>query len=81
MSLQSYMCRNIYNILEKLDLNIHVLFSHNASRIKTMLKQRVVSRDWRPTMIKELLECREGSMQCGMSAQEIDTLLIHLCTA
>ena len=77
--LYSYMSKNIYNILNRLGLSSNDLFIYSQAKLKRLCKSGI-EEDWRVSMIKELLLCRDGLLECNISRLEIIELLNYLCT-
>lgn len=55
------------------------LFKYKVTRVKSKLKNN--HNYWKSNIIKELLQRREGSMYCEMSAHEVNDISFHLFTA
>ena len=77
----SIMCRNINLILRKLKLNLNEFLLLSEQNIKK--KCMAIGRDdpdWRVGVALDLLGCRDGVQECGLSKEEILELLYWVFT-
>ena len=79
VSLSSYMSRNVYNIANRINTNFCEIIRRPLSWVKNKCKPKL-EYDWRINMIKELLSCRDGTLQCNLSKLEIVELMNTICT-
>ena len=79
VSMCSYMSRNVYNIANRINTNINEIISRPLSWVKARCKPKLEC-DWRVNFIKELLMCRDGTLECNLSMIEIVDLLNEICT-
>ena len=77
----SYMCRNLNLILSKYDLTMSKFLETPANTINKRIKQIQNVNDWRNSVIKELMLCREGQLHCGLSPEEISCILRDVCVS
>ena len=77
----SIMCRNVNLILRKLNLNLKEFLLLSEYNIKK--KCKAIGRDdpeWRVGVALDLLGCRDGVKDCGLSRGEVMELLNWVCT-
>ena len=77
--LHSYMSKNIYCITNRTGIEVNDILLKSEYWIKRVCKPNIVE-DWRSNMIKELLLCRDGMLDCDLSDDDINELMIYLCT-
>ena len=73
------MSRNMYIILRRLNLSYADLRSKSERWLKRACKAEP-EMDWKAKLIKELMQCRDGVVQCPLSTHEMNMVLEHLCT-
>ena len=76
--MHSYMSKNINIILRKTGITINDLLIRSETWLKKICKL-VDPPNWKDIIISELLQCIDGTMECGLSYEEIKTLLLTLC--
>ena len=75
------MCRNINIILRKLDINLNEFLILNERTVKKRCKEiNKIEPDWRVGVIFDLLGCRDGIQDCGLSQNEVEEILKSVCT-
>ena len=74
------MLRNINTILQKANIRYEELFHINKVMVKNRLKERATQPDWRTNIVKELLDIRDGQLNCGLDHNEVNVMLKHLAT-
>ena len=79
-SKSSDMLRNINTILQKANIKYEELFHINKVMVKNRLKERATQPDWRTNIVKELLDIRDGQLNCGLDHNEVNMMLKHLST-
>ena len=79
MGLYSYMSKNVYCILNRLEINMCDISFRPLSWLKNKCVPKVTV-DWKVNIIKELLLCREGSLDCPLNSEELNDVLHTLCT-
>ena len=77
--LYSYMSKNLYSITNRLDININVIFYQPLNWVKRKCKP-VLDNLWNVNLLQELLLCREGTLDCELSPEQITDLIVTLCT-
>ena len=78
MGLYSYMSKNIYCIASRIKSNFTEMMIRPLSWIKNKCRPKVAGQ-WQTNMIKELLLCRDGTLECQLSKEEINDLITSLC--
>ena len=78
LNLHSYLSRNMYIILGKLNLVYTDLRSKSENWLKRACKSEP-EMDWKAKMVKELVQCRDGTIECPLNLNEINMILTHLC--
>ena len=78
INMHSFMSTNVNIILQYVNLTQEELRLYSEAFIKKKFKS-MVNHDWKSNMVNELLRCRDGVMECGLSSQEINELLTVLC--
>ena len=79
IGMYSYISRNIYNISNRINTSFQEIIRRPLNWVKNKCKPKF-EYDWRVNMIKELLMCRDGALECNLSKIEIDELLNLICT-
>ena len=77
-NMHSYMSRNINIIMRSIGVTYGDMLVKSESWIKRRCKS-TPDPDWRARIVCELIQCREGSMQCGLAPDEINEILTNLC--
>ena len=77
--LSSYMSRNVFNIANRIETNVNEILNRPLNWVKNRCKPKL-DCDWRINLIKELLMCRDGNLECNLSMIEIVDLLNEICT-
>ena len=72
----STMFKSLNKISCNLKLNISDLLQLPKSYLK---KEIIVNFNWKSCLLKELLHCREGKMDCGLSFNMINQLITDIC--
>ena len=80
VNMYSYMSRNINIILRKLNISFNEMITRPESWLKSRCSA-MSAPDWRARLVCELIQCREGSMQCDLDADQIKEMLTFLCTS
>ena len=78
INMHSYMCKNVNVILRKIGITINDILTKSETWLKKICK-RVDPPDWKNVIVNELIRCRDGTMECGLSNEEINMLLLTLC--
>ena len=78
VNMHSYMSHNINVILNKTGVSMNEIMNKFESWIKKKCKN-VEEPNWRSNIVRELIRCRDGSMSCNLSFEEISSLLNALC--
>ena len=68
--------RNLHKISRDLKLDIINLLELPKFKLK---KEININFDWKSCLLKELLFCREGQMECGFSSDMINQLITDIC--
>ena len=76
----SYICRNIQQILYKYNINMTDFIETPANVINRRIKMVSCDYDWRIPILTELLMCRDNQLDCGLSKEELSTMLQYICT-
>ena len=79
-SMSSFMCQNIFFIMNKISMPVLSLFSSDfmiSSAIKKLKSS--CETDWKYHIIIELLKCRDGTLSSNLSIYEINLILNDLC--
>ena len=79
LNLHSYMSTNVNIILQNINLTMEDLKTRSELFIKRKIKS-LTTVDWKANLVNELLRCRDGIMDCGLSKIEVVELLNTLCT-
>ena len=79
-SKSSDMLRNINTILQKANIKYEELIRINKVMVKNRLKERATQPDWRANIVMELLDIRDGQLNCGLDHNEVNVMLKHLAT-
>ena len=77
-NMHSYMSRNINVILRKLNIKHNEMLTRSEAWLKRRCKA-TPAPDWRARMVCELIQCREGSLQCNLDAEQIRETRTYLC--
>ena len=78
MNMHSYMSRNVNTTLRRHNITHRELLTRSEAWLKRRCKA-TPAPDWRARMVCELIQCREGSLQCNLDAEQINDMLTHLC--
>ena len=73
------MARNVNVICRRISISPHDLVNKSISSLKKGLKETEQPMDWKCSMVKELLDLRDGSLNCILDKDEISFLLHYLC--
>ena len=73
------MSRNMNIILRRINQSYNDLRSKSEGWLKKACKVDPVV-DWRANIVVELVNCRDGTMQCNLEKDDINTILTYLCT-
>ena len=80
LNYSSIMCRNINIILRKLNLNLNEFLMLSECNIKQRCKGiGMPDPDWRVGVVMDLLGCRDGAIECGLTKDEVEDLLKSIC--
>ena len=76
----SYMCRNMHHISRQLNLPLHVVLDLPESSLKRKCKNIGVEEPgWREALVREMMRCRDGTLECGLSPDQINEILTEVC--
>ena len=78
-NLHSYMSRNMNIILGQLSISHATMLRRSEAWLKARCKDEQAP-DWKAKMAKELIQCRDGALECNLSPEELKQILNHLCT-
>ena len=76
--MHSYMGRNINIIKRKLNISLDDIISRSDRWIKMRCKGPDIS-DWRTNLLRELLMCRDGTLQNQLTEAELKELIDTVC--
>ena len=74
----SWMSRNVHSLCHKLSIAPAELSSKSERWLKSQCKH-MEPADWRAGLVCELLSCRDGTMECPLTPQELSDTLNFLC--
>ena len=81
-SMSSFMCQNIFLIMNKLSMPVLALFQNDFKITSAIKKLKFICEmDWKSSLIVELLKCRDGAIFSNLNSYEIDLILKNLCTS
>ena len=61
-------------------MNMNDLLTRNVKWTKTQIQRKTTYSDWKCNLAKELLLCRERTMDCGLTVYDINLVLNEICT-
>ena len=76
----SYMSTNINRIIHNYNIQYEDIFDLNKAQIKRIIKQVHGEPDWRSNLVRELLDIRDGQVNCILTPSEAKNLLFYLST-
>ena len=76
----TYMSTNINRIIHNYNIQYDDIFDLNKAQIKRIIKQMHGEPDWRSNLVKELLDIRDGQVNCILTLSEAKNLLHHIST-
>ena len=77
-NLHSYLSRNMYIVLQFLNITYEDLRNRSETWLKRACKAEP-AMDWRAALLRELMQCRDGIMLCPLQPEEINDIINHLC--
>ena len=71
---------NINRIINNYNIQYDDIFDLNKAQVKRIIKQMYGEPDWRSNLVKELLDIRDGQVNCILTLSEAKNLLHHIST-
>ena len=77
--MDSYMSRNFMVLLRLYNVTLGELEDLNRAALKRKIKETHGQSDWRIPLLRELLYCKDGLLDCDLTHEELLILIKHVC--